>query len=71
MNNHNDLSKRLFDFAVRVIKFLRKLSNNHEYSVIWYQLIKSSSSSGANYEESQAGTSRTDFINKVRIVWIE
>jgi len=57
----------LFDFAVRVIKLLRKLPNNHEYSVIRYQLIKSSSSSGANYEESQAGTSRADFNNKVRI----
>ena len=35
--------------------------------MIKYQLIKSSTSSGANYEESQAGTSRADFNNKVRI----
>ncbi len=32
-----------------------------------YQLGKSSTSSGANYEESQAGVSRADFMNKVRI----
>ncbi len=44
-----DLSKRLLDFAINVIKLLRKLPNTQEYKVIKYQLIKSSSSSGANY----------------------
>ena len=63
----NELSKRLFDFAVRVIRLLRELPDTAEYRVIKHQLIKSSSSSGANYEESQAGTSRADFNNKVRI----
>jgi four helix bundle protein len=63
----NGLEKRLFDFAVRTIKFLRTLPDTPEYKVIRYQLIKSSTSSGANYEESQAGSSRPDFCNKVRI----
>lgn len=63
----NDLEKRLFDFGVRVIKYLRKLPNTFEYRVIKNQLIKSSTSSGANYEESQAGSSKPDFNNKVRI----
>ncbi len=63
----NELTKRLFNFAVRTIKFLRTLPDSYELKVIRYQLIKSSSSSGANYEESQAGSSRADFINKVRI----
>ena len=57
----------LFQFAVRVIKYLRKLPNDPEYKIIRYQLVKSSSSSGANYEEAQAGSSRADFANKVRI----
>ncbi len=67
MRKENDLSKRLFEFAVRVIKFLRTLPNNTEHKVIQYQLIKSSSSSGANYEESQGASSRADFSNKVFI----
>ena len=67
MDKQIDLSKRLFDFSVRVIKLLRTLPNTPENNVIKYQLIKSSSSSGANYEEAQAGTSRPDFNNKVRI----
>jgi len=63
----NDLEKRLFDFAIRTIKYLRTLPNSPEYKVIRYQLTKSATSSGANYEEAQAGSSRADFSNKTRI----
>lgn len=49
------------------MKFLKKLPNTPEFNVIRYQLAKSSSSSGANYEEAQAGSSRADFHNKTRI----
>lgn len=63
----NDLEERLFNFAVRTIKFLRSLPSTTEYNVIKYQLTKSSTSSGANYEEAQAGSSKLDFTNKVRI----
>jgi len=66
-SNKNDLEERLFNFAVRTIKFLRTLPVSSEYNVIKYQLTKSASSSGANYEESQAGSSKADFTNKVRI----
>jgi four helix bundle protein len=45
----NDLSKRLFDFSVKTIKFLRTLPYETEYKVIRYQLIKSATSTGANY----------------------
>ncbi len=63
----NELQNRLFDFAVRVLKFLSMLPKSPEFNVIRYQLAKSSTSSGANYEESQAGSSKADFNNKVRI----
>lgn len=63
----NDLTDRTFSFAVKAIKFLRTLPYNDETKIIKHQLIKSSSSTGANYEESQAGSSRADFSNKVRI----
>ena len=63
----NDLSDRLFNFSVRVIKYLRTLPDTSEYRVIKHQLTKSSTSGGANYEEAQAGSSRADFNNKTRI----
>lgn len=64
---NKDLNERLFKFAVRTIKFTRVLPDVIEYKVLKYQLVKSSTSSGANYEEAQAGSSKADFINKIRI----
>jgi len=49
---YKNLNDRLFQFAVNVLKFLPKLPKTPEMSVVRYQLAKSSSSSGANYEES-------------------
>ncbi len=63
----NDLSKRLLSFSVRTIKFLRTLPYETEYKVIRYQLIKSATSTGANYEEAQAAVSKADFHNKIKI----
>lgn len=63
----NDLAGRLFEFAVRVIEFLKTIPYSPENKVIRTQLAKSSTSSGANYEESQGGSSRLEFTNKIRI----
>ena len=62
-----DLAERLFRFAVRTIKFLRNLPHEPEFDNIRYQLSKSSTSSGANYEEAQAASSKKDFIYKNEI----
>lgn len=63
----NELQERLFKFAVNVIKLIRLLPKSKEYDVISYQLIKASTSSGANYDESQAAVSKADFSNKIGI----
>ena len=63
----NNLLERTFNFGVRCLKLLRTLPNSSEYQIIKYQLGKSSTSVGANYEEAQAGSSKADFKNKVRI----
>ena len=63
----NDLILRTFNFGVNTIIFLRTLPENTELKVIKYQLIKSCTSVGANYEEAQAGSSKADFVNKVNI----
>ena len=65
--DENDLSKRLFKFAVDVIKMLRSLKGGNEIKIINNQLGKASTSSGANYEEAQGAVSRADFGNKVGI----
>jgi len=65
--NRRDLADRLFRFAVNVINATRALPKTPEYKVIVYQVVKASTSSGANYEESQAAVSTADFANKVGI----
>jgi len=63
----NELQERLFRFAVDVIKVLRTLKVGNDLKIISYQLGRSSTSSGANYEEAQAAISRADFGFKVGI----
>lgn len=60
-----DLGDRLFDFATKVIKYCRILIKTKDHEVIQYQLIKSSTSSGANYEEAQSASSKADFKYKI------
>ena len=62
----NDLPERLFQFAVKSVKFMRFLPVEPEFNNIRY-LSKSATSSGANYEEAQAGSSKADFIFKTEI----
>lgn len=63
----NDLQVRLLCFAVNVIRQVRILPKGKEYDVITWQIIKSSSSCGANYAEAQSAVSRDDFANKTGI----
>ncbi len=67
IKNRQDLSERFLKFAVAIIKFLKSIPRSIENDVIRYQLAKSSSSIGANYEESQAASSKADFYNKIKI----
>ncbi len=64
---NKDLTDRLLKFSIDTLLFLRKIKNTEEYLIIKKQLIKSATSSGANYEEAQGGSSRADFTNKTRI----
>ena len=48
-------------------RFSRNLPESQEFEIIKYQLIKSATSVGANYQESQSASSLADFRNKIRI----
>ena len=66
-NEFNEkLRERLLNFSVKIIQFLKSIPYKKEYDVLRYQLSKSATSIGANYEESQASTYK-EFINKNRI----
>lgn len=62
------LLERTFNFGVNYLLFLDNLPKKEKYRVSKYQLAKSSTSIGANYEEAQAGESKKDFTHKIGIV---
>ena len=64
---HKDLGERLLKFAVDVLKFLKTIPRSIENDVIKHQLAKCCTSMGANYEESQAASSKADFYHKIKI----
>ena len=67
MHYKNNLSHRLLHFSADVIQFSKNLPRSQEFEIIKYQLIKSATSVGANYQESQSASSLADFRNKIRI----
>ena len=70
-DKNKDLNKRAFDFAVKVIQFLKSIKYSKENDVVKYQLAKASTSIGANYEEAQGACSRNDFKYKIGICFRE
>ena len=63
-----DLKARTKKFAIDCGKLCRNFPHSREYNAYVNQLIRSSSSVGANYRASQRGKSTADFINKLKIV---
>ncbi len=64
----DDLAERLTAFAVNIIAITAKLPKTPAGKHIAYQLLKSGTSPGANYEEARGAESRADFIHKMGIV---
>ncbi len=64
----NNISDRLQNFAVEIIKIVQALGKTFVGRKISGQLIDSSTSAGANYEEACGAESRADFIHKLQVV---
>jgi len=62
------MKKRTKQFAVDVILFCNSLQANKASSVITYQLIKSATSTGANYRAACRARSKKEFFSKICIV---
>lgn len=63
-----DLKIRTKEFAVACWKLCHKIPHSREYNAYVNQLLRSSSSVGANYRAAQRAKSTADFINKLKIV---
>ena len=63
----NPLSEKSLDFAAKTVKFCIKVNTQTKENIITKQLIRSSTSIGANISEANYGVSRADFIAKMQI----
>lgn len=62
------LKLRTKKFAVDVIRFCDTLKKCKTSDVITYQIVKSSTSTGANYRAACRGRSKAEFYSKICIV---
>src|SRR3989338_11019180 len=60
-----DLEKRTLEFSENVILFVRSLKKDIVNNPIISQLVRSSTSVGANYHEANGASSKKDFRNKI------
>ncbi len=64
----NKMKTRTKAFAVDVIRFCDSLKTSKASSVITYQLVKSATSTGANYRAACKSRSKNEFFSKICIV---
>ncbi|KKR31895.1 MAG: hypothetical protein UT64_C0048G0001, partial [Candidatus Falkowbacteria bacterium GW2011_GWF2_39_8] len=62
-----DLEERTKKYSFNIIEFLLKINRNDINKNLISQLIRSSTSVGANYSEANAASSRKEFKNKISI----
>ncbi|MDI6886003.1 MAG: four helix bundle protein [archaeon] len=67
-NERKDLSERLLDFAAGILRLVVRLNKTAIGRHIGNQLMRSATSSGANYEEACGAESKADFIHKMQLV---
>jgi four helix bundle protein len=63
-----NLKRRTRKFGVHVILFCDSLKQKKASSVVTYQLVKSATSTGANYRAACRSRSQTEFFSKICIV---
>jgi four helix bundle protein len=64
---NNILREKTFAFAIRCVKLYQYLVKTKKEFVISKQVLRSGTSVGANYRESQNAESTNDFIHKLGI----
>ena len=66
-SNKNIVVEKSFDFAIRIVKLYKYLTDNKKEYILSKQVLKSGTSIGANISEAQQGQSKKDFLTKRNI----
>lgn len=64
----NDLRERTTEFALRIIRMYSSLPKSQAAQTLGKQVLRSGTSVGAQFRESQRAKSDADFINKLESV---
>jgi four helix bundle protein len=59
----NEFKKRLYNFVLRLIKFIDNMPKSSVNDIMGKQLLRSGTSILANYVEANSASSKKDFIN--------
>ncbi|HSA08092.1 MAG TPA: four helix bundle protein [Candidatus Moranbacteria bacterium] len=59
----NEFKRRMYDWVLRLVKFIDKLPKDSTCNVMGKQLLRSGTSILANYIEANSASSKKDFIN--------
>ena len=63
----NIIETKSFDFAIRIVKLYKHLSEDKGERIISKQVLRSGTSIGANVSEAQRGQTKHDFNAKMNI----
>ena len=67
MKDENVVLDKSYQFALKIVKLVKKFPQRNEGYVIGRQLLKAGTAIGANIEEAIAAFSRHDFIYKMSL----
>ena len=71
MKQDNVIQDKSFKYAVRIVKLFMFLRNRGVEHTLSLQVLKSGTSIGANVEVAIGGSSKRDFVNKLKIAYKE
>ncbi|MCR5152221.1 MAG: four helix bundle protein [Prevotella sp.] len=63
-----ELKQRFKDFSIRIIRMVDSMPSTISGKAIASQIVRSGTSSAANYRAACIGKSERDFLNKLKIV---
>lgn len=58
-----EMYQRVYIYALRIVRFIKKLPNNLDSQVLGKQLLRSGTSIAANLIEAKSASSKKDYIN--------
>ena len=65
---HDNLSERFITYGINTVRLCVSLQRSAVEKHLGNQLVRSGTSTGANYEEACGAQSRADFIHKLHLV---